>query len=201
MELLYFTAAGVVAGFFGYIATKSRLAAVLLFAVWPLTCLLELAVIESLLSSLIASLMIVIAVVDLKMMVVPNQLVVAIAVLSILEFFLRIDPPWHDRLIGAAVVGGSLALLLIFGGKAYGRDVLGWGDVKLAAVCGLMLGWRSALLSLFIAALAAVLLVAVLKLLRRIPKDGSTIPFAPALAAGIIICRYCGPALLAIILP
>lgn len=201
MEILYFFIAGLVAGAFGYLATRNKYAALLMFAVWPLAYLLGRPLTETLISALHANLLTVIAVIDLERLVIPNRLVLAVLLLSLPELILRIEPIWYDRLAGVAVAGGLLALILIVGGRAYGKNVLGWGDVKLAAACGLLLGWRLALLSLFAAALAAVLEITALRVFRKAPERGAGLPFAPALAVGVTICRYWGSNLLSLIMP
>ncbi|MDQ3397388.1 MAG: prepilin peptidase, partial [Deinococcota bacterium] len=70
---------------------------------------------------------------------------------------------------------------------------MGFGDVKLAAALGVMLGWQSLLLALllsfFLGALGGVA--------ARALGGGRQVPFGPYLAAGGLIALFFGPALIA----
>lgn len=70
---------------------------------------------------------------------------------------------------------------------------MGFGDVKLAAVLGALLGWES----LLVALLLAVLLGAVIGVIGRIAGGERTIPFGPYLVAGALIALFFGPQLIA----
>ncbi len=60
---------------------------------------------------------------------------------------------------------------------------MGGGDVKLMAVCGLLLGWKNILLALGLAAVIGTLVMLPLHIIRRKKRD-DPIPFGPFLAAG-----------------
>ena len=68
---------------------------------------------------------------------------------------------------------------------------MGFGDAKLAAVLGAMLGWESFLVGF----LAAIILGAVSGLVGRALGGDRQIPFGPYLVAGSIIALFYGPAL------
>ncbi len=63
---------------------------------------------------------------------------------------------------------------------------MGFGDVKLAAVLGAMLGWQGMLVALF----AAVVLGAVFGVIARLTGGERTIPFGPYLVAGGLIALF-----------
>lgn len=84
-------------------------------------------------------------------------------------------------LVGAALLGGAYLLAFLV---SQGRWV-GMGDVKLAAVVGLITGWYAGLLALAVAnALAVVAGLVVRK--RRVP-------LGPFLAIGLVIAVLFGP--------
>lgn len=91
---------------------------------------------------------------------------------------------WKEALIGSLVGGGFLFLLVVLSRGA----AMGMGDVKLMAVLGLFLGWRSALLTLFLSFILGGLFGVLLLLLKRKGRKDA-IPFGPwiALAATVSI--------------
>lgn len=75
---------------------------------------------------------------DLKYMIIPDQFVIMLA-LSGFGFV-----PFHESLwspiLGVLLGGGTLALTALIGGAAFRKEVMGFGDVKLMASLGLILG-------------------------------------------------------------
>lgn len=70
---------------------------------------------------------------------------------------------------------------------------MGFGDVKLAAVLGAILGWEKFLVSLFL----AVTLGAIIGVIARIAGGSRLIPFGPYLLAGGLAALFFGDAVLA----
>ncbi len=125
-------------------------------------------------------------VIDLEHRRVLNVMMAPLAVVALLASALPSQPGLLSALLGGAV---GLAL---FGVLAFaGRGALGMGDVKLAGVIGLMLGYPAGLYALvggiFLAGLAALLL-----LLTRRATRKSTIAYAPYLAVGTIVALWVG---------
>lgn len=86
----------------------------------------------------------------------------------------------------------SVVLLLL---SIVSRGGVGGGDIKLTAVCGLLLGWRHMLLSLAIASILGVLVMAPVFLVKKLQRK-TPIPFGPFLAAGMVISMLYGPAII-----
>ncbi|HOL66101.1 MAG TPA: A24 family peptidase, partial [bacterium] len=82
--------------------------------------------------------------------------------------------------------GGLLWLIAIFGRLAYKKDAMGGGDVKLLAMIGAYLGWKSVLITLFFAALLGSIISLVLIALK-VKKMDDYIPFGPYLALGAVV--------------
>jgi leader peptidase (prepilin peptidase) / N-methyltransferase len=131
------------------------------------------------------------------------------------------DIPWLDRVIGGAV--GYVAVRIISDGYYYltGREGMGLGDGKLLAVIGVMLGWRSLPVVIFMASLLGVLVSVPILLWQRrhqqAPAPAPTsvetadppaageapaasirraeVPFGPFLALSALVYLFVGPGL------
>ena len=98
--------------------------------------------------------------------------------------------------LGAAVPGVLLALFAVAGRLAAKREVLGWGDGKVAAAAGALLGAAGALFSVAAGALAGTVYGIVLALSRKRSMKHLTIPFGPFLAGGALVWIFFGEKLL-----
>jgi leader peptidase (prepilin peptidase)/N-methyltransferase len=84
------------------------------------------------------------------------------------------------------VAAGVLFLILALAGQAiFKAEALGFGDVKLAAFMGLMLGWPYTFSAIFYGVLIAGLVSIGVIVWRRSMKG--TIAYGPYLAAGALI--------------
>jgi leader peptidase (prepilin peptidase)/N-methyltransferase len=110
-------------------------------------------------------------------------------------------PVWVVSLVGAVLGaiagGGSLWLVGAVWKKLRGVEAMGLGDVKMMAGVGALLGWRLALLSIFLAAFAgAVIGIAVI--MRQKDKNfQAQIPFGIFLGIGSIIAFLFGEQMIA----
>src|ERR1700704_2497462 len=130
------------------------------------------------------------ALIDLEHRIIPNRLTALGAVLA-LVFGLVLDPGGEpERLLAAAAAGGFLLLAAL----AYPGG-MGMGDVKLAAVLGLLLG-RAVAPAILIALVSGVLLGAVV-IARKGQREGrkTAVPFGPFLALGGLVAVFAGPAM------
>jgi leader peptidase (prepilin peptidase)/N-methyltransferase len=107
----------------------------------------------------LALLMIAIAVVDARRFIIPDELTVAALALGFVDAALQDTDALVQALAFAALRGGALALAFLGLRVAYrrlrGREGIGLGDVKLAGVAGVWLGWAMIPVAVEIAALAA----------------------------------------------
>lgn len=137
------------------------------------------------LSCLFFSILIVIAGIDLDISEIPNGLVLAILILALVKFVLSFffgPVKWYEYLIGAVCVSVPLFILALFGG-------MGLGDVRLAFVAGLFLGWKLMLLGTFFGIVFGGIVAIVLMI--KYKKKGA-IPFAPSLSFGFIVSALFG---------
>jgi leader peptidase (prepilin peptidase)/N-methyltransferase len=136
----------------------------------------------------LAVLMAMIAAIDARHFIIPNELNAAALALAMVAAATQIDAP---TAIGLALLrGAALALLFLCLRLAYRlirkRNGLGLGDVKLAAVAGAWLGWTAMPIAVEIAALAALAAYASRQLTRaRSFKSTSRLPFGLFFAPAI----------------
>jgi prepilin signal peptidase PulO-like enzyme (type II secretory pathway) len=137
--------------------------------------------IELVMQTLIVAFLILIALIDLKYRLVLNVLIFPacvgiIAIQSVLP-----DPRWLSLALGGFfgwVVFGAVAVIR--------PGELGAGDVKLAALIGLLLGFPNVIWALLVGVFAGG--VAVLVLLTRYGANSKTqMPYAPFLSLGAIL--------------
>ncbi|ADL08655.1 prepilin peptidase [Thermosediminibacter oceani] len=126
------------------------------------------------------------AFIDLEHYLIPDRLVLAGFAAAIVLGFAARDVGVWSSLAGSAAGAGFLFAIVVFS-----KGGMGCGDVKLAAVAGLFIGWPLAALALFLAVITGGLVAAVLLLFRlKGPKDA--IPFGPFIAAGTLAAALWG---------
>ncbi|TWE02556.1 leader peptidase (prepilin peptidase)/N-methyltransferase [Neobacillus bataviensis] len=128
---------------------------------------------------------IIITVSDIHYMIIPDKILIWFAGIFLLERMIWPLTPWWDSLLGA--VTGFLLLLTI----AVVSKGMGFGDVKLYALIGFVIGFKLVLLSFFLATLYGAV-IGGLALLFRIVKKRQPIPFGPFIAAGTMTAYFWG---------
>ena len=155
---------------------------------------------EALRAAVFGTLLLGIAVTDAREYIIPDEFSVGGTALGILFAFAAplvsatIDPhaiTWQQSLIGAVTGFALLWLVAWLGTKAFGRDAMGGGDIKMMAMIGAFLGWQGVLLSLFLGAVFGTIIFLPLKLAGR----DKLVPFGIFLAIGAALCWMVGPAL------
>lgn len=131
---------------------------------------------------------------DLKWFLLPDKIVfplIGLAALQVLAVAVFYEPFW-PTVIGAAA--GAAALSGLFYGlwRVSGGKWLGFGDVKLAVVLGLLAGGLLETVLLLFAASVLGMLVAVPLLAYGKVGHKSHIPFGPFLLAGMVATQLFG---------
>ncbi|MEA2913075.1 MAG: leader peptidase (prepilin peptidase) / N-methyltransferase [Bradyrhizobium sp.] len=145
---------------------------------------------DGLLGAWLAALMLAIAVIDSERYIIPNELTGAALALALLRAgAFGPEAGWPDLLwvaFRAVAIAAPLLLLMIGYRRWRGRDGLGLGDVKLAAVAGAWLGFVTIFAVIELAALSALGAYAVNGYLRQRPlKATAFLPFGAFLAPAI----------------
>jgi leader peptidase (prepilin peptidase)/N-methyltransferase len=119
--------------------------------------------------------------IDFKYQLLPDTVTIGGIVLGIAVSFLPDGMGWFSALVGVAVCGGGLWLFGEPTEKILGRETMGFGDVKLVASFGALMGIYPAFFALVLGACLALMVMVPLRLAGRRPLDGH-IPFGPFLS-------------------
>ncbi|MDA9479915.1 potassium transporter TrkH [Bradyrhizobium sp. CCBAU 65884] len=172
------------------VATGAALAIALLLGVFA--SLVTAPGAEGLYGAFLAALMLAIAANDARHYRIPNELTGAAFALALLRAGAFVPDLGAEALLWpltrAAATGLPLLLLMVLYRRWRGRDGLGLGDVKLAAVCGAWLDLATVVAVIELAALLAIGTYVVGAALRRKPLRATAfLPFGLFLAPAIWI--------------
>ncbi|PIP22632.1 MAG: prepilin peptidase [Candidatus Nealsonbacteria bacterium CG23_combo_of_CG06-09_8_20_14_all_39_17] len=153
---------------------------------------------------LISCFLIIIFVYDLKHYIIPDKIIYPAIATSIIFNFVIFPASiffasgkehltnflifnFHSFILSAlGAAGFFLAIVLLTRGKG-----MGIGDIKLAFLMGLFLGWMDILVALFVAFFSGAIIGIGLILLKK-KKMKSEVPFGPFLVAGTFIALFWG---------
>jgi len=159
--------------------------------------------------SVFLSVLIVITFIDIDFQIIPDLITLpGIPIALILgstvlpdpfqsfDYFQKFQPlGFKSSLIGAIGGGGFFYSVAVIGKALLKKDAMGGGDIKLMTMVGALMGWKSVILTTFLASLfgsvIGLLLIAV-----KGRKWGSRIPFGPYLALGSFITLFYGNTIL-----
>jgi len=136
------------------------------------------------------SLLVPIVFIDIDYRIIPDELSLGGLAAGVVLAFLP-GGAVRESLIGVASGGGVLYATAVLYEKATGREGMGGGDVKLLAMVGAFLGWKGALLTIFLGSLLG---VAGGVWAMRKSRDGlkTAIPFGPYLCIAALASRFLG---------
>jgi leader peptidase (prepilin peptidase)/N-methyltransferase len=142
------------------------------------------------------SALVVITFIDLDHQIIPDEISLpGIVVGFVFSFFLPWSS-WLNSLLGILLGGGSLFVVAWGYEKMTGKEGMGGGDVKLLAMMGAFLGWRSVLFIIFAASLVGSVIGVTVMMIQK--KDVKlAIPFGPFLAFGAILYIFYGRQIIA----
>jgi len=137
---------------------------------------------------LIVSSLIVVFFTDLKYGVIPGIIIFFATLISFIYLMLNPQLPILPHLL-SAVGAGLFFLALYIGTKKRG---MGFGDVEVAFLMGLTLGFPDIVVSLYIAFLVGAIIGVIFIFLKKKKISGATIPFGPFLVLGTLSAIFWG---------
>lgn len=130
-----------------------------------------------------------VAVVDARHRIIPDGFVAAGLGFAFFQAAFLGRPPWQEAGLGLVVAGGSFALLRTAYRKLRGKEGMGAGDVKLAALMGATLGTWGWVLATLLASIAGSLMGMALILTHK-AFWGTPLPFGAFLAVSSILVLF-----------
>lgn len=139
---------------------------------------------ESILSCLLTSALLVLSAIDLRTYEIPAIINLFIGVLAVVRVILDYKNIGQYILGSISVSGFLLLIFLISKGRA-----IGGGDIKFMAVCGLFLGYQRIILAF----LLGCILGSLIHIIRmKVSKQDRVLAFGPYLSLGIFISMLYG---------
>jgi leader peptidase (prepilin peptidase)/N-methyltransferase len=127
-----------------------------------------------------------ISLIDTDTMQIPDGLNIALAICGVLSALVISDITLLERFIGALICSLPLFLVTFIVPGAFGG-----GDIKLLAAAGILLGWQSCLVALFIGVIIGGT-YGIYLILARMKGRKEHFAFGPALCIGIAIALFFG---------
>lgn len=131
-------------------------------------------------------------VIDYKLQIIPNRLNLTIFEIGIIFAFLYglSDVAITIKmLIGMLIGGGIFLFITLIGGLIYGKEAMGFGDVKLMGALGLFFGQYNIIAVTLVSFLIGAILSIIL-LVSKIKKLDEYIPFGPFIVIASFISMY-----------
>lgn len=132
-----------------------------------------------------------IVVTDFRSMLIPDVIVLPSIAMAIVISLIPGGLLPSEAVLGAVVPAVGLWLFARLISRLLGRDAMGFGDVKLVAFFGAVMGVKSALLAIIVGAILGLLVMTPLQRLGRHHR-GAELPFGPFLYAGALISWFWG---------
>jgi leader peptidase (prepilin peptidase)/N-methyltransferase len=136
------------------------------------------------------SALLVITVIDFDFQIIPDRISlpgIPIAFASALSLG---HITWWESLLGAALPAVLFMAIIILS-----RGGMGLGDVKLIAMIGALVGWKLALLTIFVGAVAGSVVGIALMVFQGKGRK-TAVPFGPFLSLGAVVSVSCGTPLI-----
>ncbi|HPT77847.1 MAG TPA: prepilin peptidase [Candidatus Atribacteria bacterium] len=143
-------------------------------------------------SIVLVSLLLIMTVIDIKHMIIPDELV-AFGIVSAFIFQIAgiSQIGYLSAIYGTLLGGGVFLLIALFSMLVLKKEGMGGGDIKLMAMIGALTGWKATLLSMVLSVYLGGLLGGIL-LLLKVKRRGDYIPYGPFIAMAAVISLLWG---------
>lgn len=140
--------------------------------------------IQFLISITFISMLLIIIISDYQTMIIPDEVLISSSIILLIEFMIK---DGEISILGH-LLDGFVSFLLMFllkkiGDFLFKKESMGGGDLKLMAVIGMVLGWKVALICIFLASFIGL----PISLIILFKNKTDIIPFGPFLSVSAII--------------
>lgn len=147
---------------------------------------------QALSTALFLTILLGISLTDARTYIIPDEFTWGGMALGLALSFAPGGITWKESAIGAAVGFGLLWLVAVLGEKAFRKQAMGGGDIKMMAMVGAFVGWPGVLLTVFLGAVFGSLIFGPISM-----KTKKLVPFGIFLALGAAITEWWGPPIIA----
>ena len=135
--------------------------------------------------------LITISFIDLDHQIIPDILSLPGIPIFFLAAIFIVRLPWHEALIGLLIGGGMLFLIAFVYELLTKREGMGGGDIKLLAMIGGFLGWKSLIFVLLFSSLAGAI-VGITAMIIKKQDMKYAVPFGPFLSLAAVAYIFWG---------
>ena len=141
---------------------------------------------------ILAPMLISVFVIDYRLQIIPNRLNLTIFEIGLVFAFLyglSNVAITINMLLGMIAGAGIFLLITLLGGAFYGKEAMGFGDVKLMGALGLYFGLSNIIIITLVSFLIGAILSIIL-LVTKLRKTNEYIPFGPFIVIATFISMY-----------
>ena len=141
---------------------------------------------------ILAPMLISVFVIDYRLQIIPNRLNLTIFEIGLVFAFLyglSNVAITINMLLGMVAGAGIFLLITLLGGAFYGKEAMGFGDVKLMGALGLYFGLSNIIIITLVSFLIGAILSIIL-LVTKLRKTNEYIPFGPFIVIATFISMY-----------
>ena len=147
--------------------------------------------IESIPWFVLAALLVIITFIDIEFQLILNKITLPGVIVGIILSWQLIHIDIVDIGLGLLVGGGLLVVIAYLGKMFFGKESMGMGDVKMAAMIGVFIGAKGIALALFFGFFIAGIFSVTGMALKKLERT-SYLPFGPFIAAGTLLYIFLG---------
>ena len=163
----------------------------------PLTMYFSQGIWFSLVCALAISLLLAMSLIDMENLFIPDSLQICFFLVAVGGIFADSQTGWQDKLYGLLLGGGFFLFFYCVSFVLFKREGMGFGDVKLMASAGLLLGWKATIASIVFAIAVALADIVLRRIFIRsgraeLGNSSEEFAFAPYLALGVFAAMLLG---------
>ena len=136
-------------------------------------------------------LLLAVSLIDIATQLIPDSILITGAIIGVLLALFGDAISIENSLIGGAVMSGTFFLIALLGEKIFKKESMGFGDVKLSAMIGIFIGWKLALLAIFLSTIFGSIIGMGGIILGRM-KFGKPFWFGPFISLGAFVSGLWG---------